>query len=226
MPASPPAEPLVERFGAFLRDPAFPCVGAKSALARSRLRTVVASDMRCGADDQPVYSALRDFSRAVAIDSGAFQSFAVLFRAPTSMDETAFEAALWRRLQSFAAIDAARGEIHDCRVSDDPADPDFSMSLAGEAFFVVGLHPRASRPARRFEAPALVFNPREQFTKLRAAGLYEGLRTKIIARDIALAGEANPMLARHGEISEARQYSGRVVEPEWLCPFVPPARAA
>jgi hypothetical protein len=27
------------------------------------------------------------------------------------------------------------------------------------------------------------------------------------------------MLARHGELSEARQYSGRVVEEGWRCPF-------
>jgi hypothetical protein len=34
-----------------------------------------------------------------------------------------------------------------------------------------------------------------------------------------LAGSVNPMLARHGETSEARQYSGRVVEADWRCPL-------
>ena len=45
------------------------------------------------------------------------------------------------------------------------------------------------------------------------------MRSTIIARDVALAGDANPMLARHGSVSEARQYSGRAVGSDWACPF-------
>lgn len=107
----------------------------------------------------------------------------------------------------------------DPRVSEDPDDPHFSLSFGGEAFFIVGLHPRVSRPARRFERPALVFNLHDQFEKLRAAGVYGKMRSTIVARDVALAGSANPMLARHGVVSEARQYSGRAVDDEWECPF-------
>jgi len=84
---------------------------------------------------------------------------------------------------------------------------------------VVGLHPRASRRARRFAAPALVFNLHDQFERLRADGRYETLRRTILARDLAFSGSLNPMLARFGEVSEARQYSGRAVEPGWSCPF-------
>ena len=40
-----------------------------------------------------------------------------------------------------------------------------------------------------------------------------------MVRDEAIAGSRNPMLARHGEASEARQYSGRAVDPDWRCPF-------
>jgi len=93
------------------------------------------------------------------------------------------------------------------------------LSFGGEAFFLVGLHPNASRPARRFERPAVIFNLYEQFERLRAAGKYEAMREKILVRDEALAGSRNPMLARHGEISEARQYSGRAVGADWGCPF-------
>jgi FPC/CPF motif-containing protein YcgG len=53
-------------------------------------------------------------------------------------------------------------------VSADPNDPHFSLSFGGEAFFVVGLHPRASRPARRFERPAPIFNLRDQFEQQRS----------------------------------------------------------
>jgi FPC/CPF motif-containing protein YcgG len=104
-------------------------------------------------------------------------------------------------------------------VSADPADPNFSLSFGGEAFFVVGLHPGASRPARRFPKPTLVFNIHDQFERLRSEGRYETMRKRILERDKALAGDINPMLARHGEASEAAQYSGRLVGEEWACPF-------
>ena len=42
---------------------------------------------------------------------------------------------------------------------------------------------------------------------------------KILGRDEARAGSRNPMLAQHGTISEARQYSGRMVNEGWQCPF-------
>ena len=63
-------------------------------------------------------------------------------------DEAAFERALWDRLAAIHAIDRRRYGW-DRRVSDDPASPRFSMSVGGKAFYVVGLHPAASRPARR-----------------------------------------------------------------------------
>ena len=104
-------------------------------------------------------------------------------------------------------------------VAEDPDNPHFSLSFGGEAFFVVGLHPQASRPARRFSSPVLVFNLHAQFERLRAEGRYEKLRAAILERDEALAGSVNPMLARHGEASEARQYSGRAVDADWRCPM-------
>ena len=103
--------------------------------------------------------------------------------------------------------------------SGDPDDPHFSLSFGGEAFFVVGLHPNASRPARRFDRPVLVFNLHDQFERLREEGRYERMREAILERDAALAGSINPMLAKHGEVSEARQYSGRIIPDNWTCPF-------
>ena len=119
-----------------------------------------------------------------------------------------------------AVQDVWRGQDYDPRVSPDPANPHFSLSFGGEAFFVVGLHPNASRPARRFERPTLTFNLHDQFEQLRALGKYETIREKILTRDERLAGSRNPMLARHGEASEARQYSGRAVDDDWRAPFV------
>lgn len=48
------------------------------------------------------------------------------------------------------------------------------------------------------------------------------MRAVILARDTAFDGRPNPMIARHGETSEARQYSGRTVEDDWVCPVAVP----
>ncbi|WP_184645209.1 guanitoxin biosynthesis heme-dependent pre-guanitoxin N-hydroxylase GntA [Sphingopyxis sp. JAI128] len=218
-PTDNSSHPLAQRFQAFIRDAEFPCVGAKSALARDQIRFVVGRDMRSAWDDLRIYPNLLDLAWSYAREPSLFHSLVVIFEEDGGLDEAGFEACLWDRLESLSRKDDWAGQPPDPRVSHRPDDPHFSLSFGGEAFFVVGLHPRASRPARRFERPALVFNLHDQFEKLREANVYETMRSKIIARDVALAGSANPMLARHGDVSEARQYSGRAVGPEWRCPF-------
>ncbi|WP_425442841.1 guanitoxin biosynthesis heme-dependent pre-guanitoxin N-hydroxylase GntA [Sphingomonas spermidinifaciens] len=213
------APDLAEAFRAMILEKSFPCVGAKSALGRGTLDLLSARSITSAWDDLAIHDALMRFAWAYREDPGLFRSFAVLFEGPDDLDEAGFEAAMWARLQSLADKDEWRGQAADPRVSSDPADPHFGMSFGGEAFFIVGLHPQASRPARRFERPALVFNLHDQFETLREQNRYEQLRASIIERDVALAGSPNPMLSRHGETSEARQYSGRAVGADWRCPF-------
>ena len=211
--------PLARDFAAFIGAAAFPCVGAKAALNRDGMRFVVARDLGSAWDDLRMLPALLDLAARYRADPRLFQSLAVIFEAGAPADEEQFEQLLWQRLNSLTAKDEWLGQAPDQRVSHDPDDPHFAMSFGGEAFFVVGLHPRASRPARRFSHPALVFNLHDQFEQLRAEGRYDKLRETISARDIRLAGSPNPMLATHGKVSAARQYSGRAVGPGWACPF-------
>ncbi|MFE1599672.1 guanitoxin biosynthesis heme-dependent pre-guanitoxin N-hydroxylase GntA [Methylobacterium sp. ID0610] len=211
--------PRAAALRAFIRERGFPCVGAKSALSKGQMRIVVARDITSAWDDMRIYPALLAVAARYRWRPDLFQSFAVVFEGPDHLSELDFERHLWDRMQSLADKDAWLGHPWDARVADDPDNPHFSLSFAGEAFFVVGLHPGASRPARRFSSPALVFNLHAQFEQLREAGRYETLRSSILRRDEALAGSINPMLARHGEISEARQYSGRIVDEGWRCPF-------
>src|ERR1700710_936827 len=216
---------LAEKFRRFIHQAEFPCVGAKSALAKGTLHVLVARDIRFNWDDSRIYDGISHVVREYRADRALFQSFAVVFEGPLDMDERTFETFLWARAESLTNKDTWLGKSLDERVSSDPGDPHFSLSFGEEAFFIVGLHPRASRPARRFERPVLVFNLHDQFEQLREQGRYERMRAKIIERDVALAGMPKPMLARHGTISEARQYSGRnVAEPAWICPFRPVER--
>ena len=202
----------------------FPCVGAKAALGRDQIEIMVARDLASGWDDLRIHHELRDFAVRYTRRPTLFTSFVVLFEGPRVLDEPAFEKHMWARLQSLADKDAWLGQPQDPRVDPDPASPHFSLSFGGEGFFVVGLHPRASRRARRFAVPALVFNLHDQFERLRRDGRYAPMRRTILDRDARYSGSINPMLAEHGSISEARQYSGRAVGADWTCPFHPAPR--
>ena len=211
--------PLAQAFADFIGAAEFPCVGAKAALNRDGMRFVVARDFRSAWDDLRILPSLLALAGSYRAEPTLFQSLVVLFEGGAPDDEAGFEAQLWERLQSLTDKDEWLGQPADPRVAHDPGDPHFAMSFGGEAFFVVGLHRHASRPARRFDTPAMVFNLHDQFEQLRVTGRYDKLRETIIDRDVALAGSANPMLAAHGSISSARQYSGRAVGAEWRCPF-------
>jgi FPC/CPF motif-containing protein YcgG len=207
-------------FRAFVLDERFSCLGAKSAIRRGTYR--LGSYARL--DDPDVTQGLaRDLYAFVAERRGFesdFTTYVAVFREAVEGGERGFERALWSQLQRLHELDA---QFHpwDSRVSDDPASPDFSFSLAGNAFFVIGLHPGSSRTARRFAWPTLVFNAHEQFENLRAAGRFDGLQAKIRERELRLQGALNPNLADYGRHSEARQYSGRATEEDWTCPFRP-----
>lgn len=218
-PANDIDHPLAGDFRDFIEGASFPCVGAKAALNRGGMRFVVARDFGSAWDDLRILPSLLDLARAYRHDPRLFQSLVVLFESGAPSSEVEFERLLWDRLQSLSDKDDWLGQTPDPTVSHDPEDPHFAMSFGGEAFFVVGLHPEASRPARRFRTPAMVFNLHDQFERLRSEGRYDKLRSTILDRDQAVAGSINPMLAQHGTISAARQYSGRVVDSEWRCPF-------
>ena len=210
---------IQKHFENFIRDSDFPCVGAKSALSRGTLKVIICWSINSGWDDVRIHRELLEWAYDYRGDPQLFKSLAFIFPASPRLGEKAFEEAMWTRVQSLADKDAWLSQPYDDRVSSDPQDPHFSLSFGGEAFFVVGMHPQASRPARRTPWPVLVFNLHDQFEKLREEGRYEKIRETILDRDEALAGSANPMLARHGETSEALQYSGRLIEGNWECPF-------
>lgn len=213
---------LAARLRKFLAGPAFPCVGAKAALARNAISMHEFGPLGDRANDAALLDQLGVFATMLdGLDPGdtTLHSLVALFDGPRDTDERRFEALLWSQLQRLHDLDVRRGRPWAQDVSRNPDDPDFSLSLAGHPFFVIGLHPGASRLARRFQAPVLVFNSHRQFQRLRADGRYAKMQKATRARDRALQGSINPNLADFGTASEARQYSGRAVEPHWGCPL-------
>src|SRR5580658_6390696 len=98
--------PLAEKFRAFVRDRAFPCVGAKSAIGRGQMKFIVARDILSSWDDLRIYIALLEFAIAYRDSPKLFQSFVVLFEQPALITEDQFEEALWTRVQSLTDKDA------------------------------------------------------------------------------------------------------------------------
>jgi hypothetical protein len=204
-----------EEFRAFVFDPGFSCLGARAALRHDRHTIRAYPALGSAAATAGLARDLADF--APGAEDTEFTTFVAVFMGAAPEGEAEFEALLWAQLQALHEADAAPAWAP--AASDRPEDPRFAFSFAGTAFFVVGMHPDSSRLARRFGWPALVFNARAQFDRLRTDGRYYGLRDRIRARELALQGALNPNLADFGEASEARQYSGRAAEPEWRCPF-------
>jgi len=195
--------------------PDYPCLGARSVFRRDRATVRVYDELDAPATALLLLQDLREFASTVNPDEG-FASFIAIFRGPRITDERHFEQLLWSQLRRLHAADE---EPWSEEVSPDVADEHFAFSVAGTPYFLVGLHPLASRDARRAGSPTLVFNLHEQFVALRASGHYPRMRDRIRDRDEQLQGCINPMVADHGEISQARQYSGREVGPEWRAPF-------
>lgn len=200
----------------FIANKAFPCVGAKTALSKDQIQICRAGSIFSDRSDDEILEGLYEFIEKFRVEKAIFRSFIVVFDDREILPEIDFERGLWERLQSIHERD---DRPWDETVSKDPSSEKFSFSAGGKSFYIVGMHPGASRQARRFPLPALVFNLHEQFEALREKGQYQSMKQLIRRRDRAFSGSSNPMLEDFGKVSEAIQYSGRLVEGEWRCPF-------
>jgi uncharacterized protein len=222
VPFGAPVRPLQQlvhdSFSALVLNPAFSCVGARSAIRRENYRFGLYARMGSPAATAGLARDLFDFAEEQADLGGEFSTFVASFEGPNGVDEAGFENVLWAQLQRLHEEDR-RHHGYDPAVSPDPEAANFAFSFAGRAFFVVGLHAASSRFARRFAWPTLVFNAHSQFDRLREEGRYVRFQEVIRRRERDLQGTLNPNLAEFGTMSEACQYSGRPAEPEWRCPF-------
>lgn len=196
----------------------FPCVGARAAFNSESYVVAAYDELASPAASAALARDLFEFTRSEIREASEYATFVAIFRRPTDATELEFERGLWEQLAMLNRADAAHFP-YDPDVRSDPADPQFSFSFAGQALYVIGMHPNASRDARRFQWPMMVFNPHEQFERLRADGKWKRMQQTIRERDLQLQGSINPMLSDFGEATEARQYSGRAVEENWRAPF-------
>lgn len=209
---------IARQFKDLVCNPLFPCTIARGTAAQDNLDIQVYDDLDSLGTATALLEDLYRFIAEHPLGPAGYNSFAAVFTSPVATSEAQYEQSFWMLLQRLHDLDRPL-HVWDASVAADPASGEFSFSLGERAFFMVGMHPGASRHARRFAYPVIVFNTHAQFEALRCKGVYQTVRDKIRGNDVTLQGSINPALEDHGKSSEARQYSGRKVEPDWACPF-------
>ena len=86
------------RLKAFIQAEDFPCVGAKSAVARGELVCSIYDDISSPASDLDLRSDVCKFIATLDRTGPVVQSFTAIFRQPTDLSEEDFEKQLWNRL--------------------------------------------------------------------------------------------------------------------------------
>ncbi len=204
-------------FSEFILENNHPCVMAQTVFSMDKVDFHVYENFGSKNTAIKILKDLKQYIANYDFESKEFLTFMAVFKGRKAFTEEQFEELLWSQLNLLHEVDT---DEWDKEVSDDPNNKDFSFSLGGKAFYMVGLHPNSSRKARQTPYPAIAFNLHHQFEKLREMGTFEVVRDRIRERDPELQGSINPMLEDFGENSEARQYSGRKVGDEWKCPFL------
>lgn len=200
-------------------DPKYPCVGAKAAFNSDQYRLGTYGEMASEQATKQLSTDLKTYTKETIDADSDYLTFIAVFTDEID-SELDFEQKLWKQLQHLHDLEGYK-DNWDPAVSNNPNEDNFSYSFGGTAFFIVGLHPKASRDARRISYPAMAFNLHRQFDKLRENGQFENMKKVIRDRDKVYQGSINPMLEDFGEGQEAPQYSGRRVEKSWKCPFHP-----
>lgn len=208
---------LALKFAAYVQKLSFPCAGARSAFNRNRVRFGLYEGLGDGYDVIQLCEDLNAFSLEFPDPESDPVTFIAMFKQSFDTPQE-FDHRLWQHLQAMHDSDI-KNYVWDSSVSANPASSEFSFSIAGRAFFIVGLSPVSQRIARRAPMPCLVFNFHNQFESMRISGEYNKLQKGIRKLDQALQGSINPMLSKFGQDSEARQYSGLNFTEEWKCPF-------
>lgn len=205
------------QFRSIIGSPQYSCVGAKSAVRTASYRIGFygsLSDMGFG-----LMHDLFEFAAEQPHIPGLSTFVAAYNDPPFPATPEIFHEQLFLQLEHLAAHDPC---AWDETVSENPLDPAFEFSFAGTAWFVVGMHPGATRVARRFMCPLLVFNSHRQFEDLRKTGRYMQMQRAIRTREASLQpdGTINPMLHESGLAPAWRQFSGVELDDSAMCPFL------
>lgn len=207
---------IKKSFKEFIINKNHPCVMARSLFTNDDVEIHSFAELGSKKTAEELLKAIEQYLLHYNFEDKKFETLIAVFPNEEIISELEFEEKMWKQLQLLHNIDS---HPWDSEVSSNPEDSKFSFSIAGKAFYIIGMHPKSSRMARQSPYPAMIFNLHWQFEKLRDMGVYQRVKKRIRKADEKLQGSINPMLDDFGDSSEARQYSGRAVDSNWKCPF-------
>lgn len=194
----------------------FSCIGAKASIKNSSYEFCLLEKIASKQSTHELYQSLKLFTSKRPKLDRYFSTFIACFNNPIEITPKKFEHLLWKQLHMLHQYDEFSW---DSSVSDDINNSCFSFSIAGEAYFVIGMCPNHPRKCREFPYPTLVFNSHHQFKYLKKINLFEKIKKIIRIRELEYSGSINPNALDFGEMSEAMQYSGLKASKNWKCPF-------
>lgn len=209
------------QFRAMILSAQFPCPGARTTFSRGTYRFGLFDEIGTKETAAHLARSLTRFIQERATWDTMYTAFVSCYKHPMPLSHEQFAHLLWTMLQELHVTDFVEW---DPKYSSDPESPDFAFSYGGMSFFIAGMHSGSPRFARRFGWPTLVFNAHEQFDYLRSEGIFEKFRDGVRKKDTVLQGHRNPVSTDIGTTSEAIQYTGKIENPLWTCPFKPQTR--
>lgn len=212
------AEYLVahEQFRGMMLNESFACIGGASAVRRGNYQFALLPELASEEAIVECCDALRKFVSKFPAASHPVAVFVAAFRGPLCENESDFESRLWDQLQG---MHDSHGQRAWFSADDSLADRDDELGFIFDDrnFFVVGMHPAASRWSRRYAWPTLVFNALSHAEHATRLGQFDRMRDRIRSRDQRLQGSLNPTVSE----PQVAQFSGRDVGPDWQCPLRP-----
>ncbi|WP_231372999.1 YqcI/YcgG family protein [Thioalkalivibrio sp. AKL10] len=127
-----PVPDLGGRFLALLAEATYPCVGAKSALARGSIETHEFGALGDPGNDRAILDGLSRFVamiEASACNEDIVHSYVALFSGPGDMSELRFESLMWAQLWRIHKLDILAGNPPADDVNSDSDSPLFSRVL-------------------------------------------------------------------------------------------------
>ncbi|MGB8705869.1 MAG: guanitoxin biosynthesis heme-dependent pre-guanitoxin N-hydroxylase GntA, partial [Gillisia sp.] len=124
-------------FQKFVLEQNHPCVMAQTVFTMDQVDLHVYENFGSKNTAAKILKDLKLYLKEYDFESNDFRTFLAVFKDQKDFTEEQFEKLLWKQLEFLHEVDDAPW---DKRVSEDPEDKNFSFSLGGRAFYMVGLH--------------------------------------------------------------------------------------
>src|SRR5690606_12675574 len=170
-----PRNKITKAIKEFVIENDHPCLMAQSVVADNTIETIVL-ESNSFKEVKKLYTFIEKNALEKDADSNVFTSLIAVFPEMEITEMEEFEVFLWDVLYKLNAMDSYDW---DPSVSEKLHDNNYSFSIAGTAFYIVGMFPQSSRKARRMPYVSLVFNLHSQFEKLREMGAFDQVKKRI-----------------------------------------------